>query len=348
MRHYDTVQALRAVAALAVVYGHAVSCYATYAGMSLPITGLAGSAGVDLFFVISGFIMAFTTHLYTNGQADAASFVRRRVIRVVPLYWLYTTLFLALYWVTPSSFRTFTTDLPHILGSYLFVPYPRPDGLVDAPVVFVGWTLNLEMVFYLVFAAGLCFRSKAFVVTLLACLGGLGIAFEPQEWWKQWLAHPLYLEFLYGMGVAWAVSRGFATSRRNAWLLIALGFGGFALVYNIGPAVRLAWGPCAMLIVLGAVALEQAVPKFFRLLGDASYSIYLTHIFTLPVVLRILAPAIDNAYAAIVAGIACAGLLGVLAYVVVEKPMLRHLHRIFPGARRSTPQPGAPSVLQSP
>jgi exopolysaccharide production protein ExoZ len=347
MRRYDTLQALRAVAALAVVYGHAVSCYATYAGKSLPVSGLAGSAGVDLFFVISGFIMAFTTRLFTTGQADAASFIRRRVIRVVPLYWLYTTLFLVLYGLTPSSFRTFTTDVPHILGSYFFVPYPRPDGLVDAPVVFVGWTLNFEMVFYLSFAAGLYFRSKAFVVTLLACLGGLGVVFGPQEWWKQWLAHPLYLEFLYGMGVAWAVSRGFAASRLKAWLFIALGLAAFALAYNTDPSARLAWGPCAMLIVLGAIALDQSVPKLVRLLGDASYSIYLSHIFTIPAVLRVLAPGIDNAYAGILVGTACACLCGVLGYFALERPLLRYLHRVFPGARRSAVQSETPAVLQS-
>ena len=110
-----------------------------------------GGAGVDIFFVISGFIMVYTT---MDREITPWSFMADRIARIVPAYWAATlgVFFLAL--VAPSLLQTSHMQWGELFKSLVFVPFRKANGLVQ-PVLFVGWTLNYEMFFYLMFAAGL-------------------------------------------------------------------------------------------------------------------------------------------------------------------------------------------------
>jgi len=186
----DSIQVLRAVAAIGVVFTHAITRLSTsFPGASehALFTGLGGQltvgdAGVDLFFVISGFIML---HVHRNdfGRPGAPlRFMLRRILRIVPIYWLLTTLALVFLIFAPQLFTTHYRGiyLPWIVGSYLFLPIAPPDWNAT-PVVGVGWTLNYEMFFYAVFAGALLLPRRLGLQLIFVCFGilvGLGILWK--------------------------------------------------------------------------------------------------------------------------------------------------------------------------
>ena len=176
----EGIQILRAVAALMVVLHHArLSVPGSDAWPSF------GAAGVDIFFVISGFVMAYTTSIVSSRPvaevastgllAKAGKFLRKRVVRVVPLYWL------ALLW-------TSRRDLMHahigtdLVKDFLFLPHPNNvfhSWL--APTLQQGWTLNYEAFFYILFAVAILFgaaRNRVVLSTL--GLHGDGICLDPK------------------------------------------------------------------------------------------------------------------------------------------------------------------------
>ena len=166
------IQCLRAVAALLVVFLHAVECQEKYGRGTLPwVATLNTSFGVDIFFVISGLIMVLVTDGRMNGLSGAAVFLRKRLIRIVPPYWFYTTVIVATALLVPQAFDRFRIDVLHVVQSYLFLPAPNPAGQV-LPVLIVGWTLCYEMYFYLVLAALLLFPPRLVLPALTFFFGG--------------------------------------------------------------------------------------------------------------------------------------------------------------------------------
>ena len=133
------VQVLRAFAALLVIFVHLDQLLSR---LGVP---LFGGAGIDIFFVISGFIMVYTT---MDREITPWSFMADRIARIVPAYWAATlgVFFLAL--VAPSLLQTSHMQWDELFKSLVFVPFRKATGLVQ-PVLFVGWTLNYEMFFYL-------------------------------------------------------------------------------------------------------------------------------------------------------------------------------------------------------
>lgn len=133
----------------------------------MPTATVAGLAtfGVQLFFVISGFVMVYATEPLFGTRRGPFVFLERRIVRIVPLYWVVTTFYLALTLV----FAKFDKGYPasFVVASYLFIPLARPDGTIE-PLVGQGWSLNYEMLFYAVFALTVIHsrRVSAIVVTV--------------------------------------------------------------------------------------------------------------------------------------------------------------------------------------
>ena len=154
-RSLQGLQVLRAVAALGVVFHH----LPIFLEGKLGLTGvvpplLLGAAGVDLFFVISGFIMVYSSEPLFGRPHAPRVFLLRRLSRIVPLYWAATSFLLGYLLLVGVAFVRVNLPWDVILTSYAFIPFPRRDGLM-MPVLNVGWTLNYEMFFYLVFAAAI-------------------------------------------------------------------------------------------------------------------------------------------------------------------------------------------------
>lgn len=326
---------------------------------------LLGAAGVDVFFVISGFIMWHTTHGRTMGGGD---FMLRRLIRVVPLYWVLTAVYVVLLLAAPAVFRSSRFELDHVLASFAFIPYPHPVMPYVAPVIIPGWTLIYEMAFYVLFAVGLMLSGRssarfAFVglVILLAATTGLLVDTTPAA---GFLLSAITLEFLFGMAIAALVGRIDEGAPATRWGLPLLLLG---LALLVGPAFFVThethvqrvvlWGIPAALIVLGAVLAEKARPRKFAasllFVGAASYAIYLSHPFGLAGTRAVWtklglpsdsAPALA-AYATVTLG--CVILGGAVCYLVLEKPLAIWL-RARTGALRGHDPAATPSAVAAP
>lgn len=283
-----SIQYLRGLAAAMVVLFHSASIVSGYA--QVPQILLSSAGGVDIFFVISGFIMWHSTAHFETTPAD---FLRKRFARIAPFYWLMTLVICATPFISGTLARGLVLDVRHTLASFAFIPWhsQRDDSGIFFPVYTPGWTLNFEMSFYLFFAACLCIadRRRRFLASV-AALGAIvliGLA-APEKSAAAWAMSPILLEFAGGICIGvWAGKQGKLSAPLAAMMMIA----GFLAMSStpetefVGAGRVIHWGIPACFMVLGAVELERhkLVPRWHALLvaGDASYSLYLTHLFVI-------------------------------------------------------------------
>lgn len=344
------IQALRAVAAFMVVCVH-LQVLAMMGGAPIGLT-YPGNAGVDLFFVISGFIMVFTTGRKPQGPV---AFFASRVRRIAPLYWSMTLAVFLVAWLAPRLIQNTPSDLERLAASLLFVPMQRIDGSMQ-PVVFVGWTLNFEMAFYALFALGLLApRRRAGVLTTVGALAlavAWGWAARPSSPMLGFYTRPMVLEFGLGMllGLAWPRLN---PPERLVWPLAAAAAVAFAVMLaapSLWPEVdRLfVFGLPATVIVAAGLALERrgraARWRWLQALGAASYAVYLSHFFvTQAVILLARKAGLHGPWEA--AGAAAVALLGVavvglVLHRTVEQGADRLIGRLL--SARAAPSPEAP------
>jgi peptidoglycan/LPS O-acetylase OafA/YrhL len=352
----SNIQVLRCFAALAVVWHHLQT--RLHLELGAPAMGFAGRAGVDVFFVISGFIMFHTTR---NGDRTVFQFWTDRVIRIAPMYWLATGAIVALFWLNlhPNGVRAISGA--DIIANMLFLPNYRADG--DAyPILDVGWTLNYEMYFYFLFGLTFFLRSQVAALVAMtvwfAATGLVGIFGPPLPHALDFYFEPITLEFAAGGLLALLYrcelpATAESAARQLGWALLVGGIVamlGDALFWgeyvNWNPALRtLAFGGPAVMIVAGALLLERAGmvwrSRMLLLLGAASYSIYLVHQIALqytiaPVAALWAAP--DTAGLVIIGIIAfsLAALAGVATHLWLEKPATAWLHGIARRRRASS------------
>lgn len=298
-----------------------------------------GAFGVDVFFIISGFVMVHASRHLFGDVRNGPGFMMRRIGRVAPFYWLVSTCLLAVtlaVWIrdgVPNGAAAW------VFGSYLFLPVVNPAGL-PLPILGVGWTLIYEMWFYVVFACrlGSSARRAAAVITILFVGFVLLRGSIPLPFALDFLFNPLILEFAAGMWLALIYGHGLRLPRRAcfaaAGIAAAVGLGIGHLVY--GPLIAYRayiWGPLAFVIVAG-LALAHP-PKTMRMtplrnaaavMGDASYAIYLTHMpafWLLQVITR------EEVFSGLRHGAIYTPLLifgaagvGVAAHFIVERPLL--------------------------
>jgi peptidoglycan/LPS O-acetylase OafA/YrhL len=338
-RPVASIQMLRAVAALGVVALHIGHEGATRLGLCNPLPGFSlGAAGVDLFFVISGFIMVYASDALFARAGAPAYFFTRRLARIVPLYWAATAAAVVCFVLFRYAGALEQLTWQMLAASLAFLPWPRADGLM-LPVHLLGWTLDYEMFFYLVFALALTLtrRNAVFAVTaLFLALAVAGRVFALPQPFAFW-CDPVILEFCFGMLIALAWREGARLPRGAAALLVIAGFAAFALGTMTGGWPRLVlWGVPAAAIVAGAVLAGPreggAITRVFVFLGDASYSIYLVHwlailaLTGLVAYLRLDIAAAPWAYVAAHALFALAA--SVAVYLAFERPVTRALQRV--------------------
>src|SRR4051794_18560267 len=167
-----------------------------------PLWGVPWSMGVDLFFIISGFIMVWLTKEQFGKPDVAPRYLLRRIIRVVPPYWFFTGVMIVVVLLSSGRARNTTIGLQQIATSFAFVPWPRHDGTFS-PILSQGWTLNYEIFFYVCFAVALTVRSG--LVWLVGAFGAFALVhpFVPESWFVlKFLSDPIILEFVGGIGLA--------------------------------------------------------------------------------------------------------------------------------------------------
>ena len=335
------IQLLRFAAAMLVVAMHITQAHSIY------ITGAgggnyweSGSAGVDIFFVISGFVMGITTANLPKTQQSRFSaawvFIKRRFMRIAPLYWFYTLLKVCLLLTLPSLAMKSSIDSGHLAASLLFLPAVSPWNAVE-PLLPVGWTLNFEMLFYAVFAVAIALGAPRIRFCLLVfLLLFLASQHLPASVSLRFYARSIVFEFILGV----CISHAYVHFRRGppgVGLLLFLAGGAFIFAVGWGPETdRLtSWGFGAALAVLGIVWLEpwtarRHLTKRLAFFGDASYSIYLSHTFVVPAGVMLLRKVgISGAVPIMLAVSLTVVMTGCLAYVLIERPMTNFLKRAF-------------------
>lgn len=305
------LQALRAVAATMIVVLHAEELVLNHsAAHSLPFSPfryLPLGVGVDLFFVISGFVIVFASRKLFSAPGGRLEFMRRRLIRIVPLYWTALTLrILVLAAGVMLGAKTFPS-WEAIAASYLFIPFDAMGfgPQYPFPVLDLGWTLNYEMFFYFLFALFIVFRRETAVLAVASCLlGGVVLAtiFPPDSVALHFWFRPITLEFAMGAIIALLLMRGVVLGRATRITMIAAGL----LIWLVpvswfadmsGPGFytlpRLAiWGVGAVLIVAAAVmgptTFRSVWSRTLVALGDSSYALYLLHPFVFVLIKAVL------------------------------------------------------------
>ena len=276
-----SVQYLRGLASLLVLLHHASWKAEQYLGHSIDWFSF-GAAGVDLFFLISGFVMCHAT----NGKdVSFIRFMQARALRILPLYWLLTSLALAVFIVMPERVNSSGGETS-VFHSFTLLPVEGKYLIQN------GWTLSYEFYFYLLFSLGLLLgRSQRLVIpaVVLFTLGSLDFVFSWQGVWPEFLFSQLLIEFLLGMIVYQFYAKRVLPGRFGGLALIFTG--SLLLVgldrYEVSEARLFASGLPALLIFIGALSLERisdykrGYAKVLHRLGDSSYSLYLIHPFTL-------------------------------------------------------------------
>jgi peptidoglycan/LPS O-acetylase OafA/YrhL len=302
-----------------------------------------GVTGVDIFFVISGFVMMISTTPLLHSPNPARTFFARRVERLAPMYWLATTAKVLALLAAPTLAVVGLGRWWHVLASYLFFPTRSPVGAYGS-ILAVGWTLIFEMFFYILFAIVLATRLRrlpALAPVLILMAFGWTIPFVARHGTLHFYTNTMQLEFLYGMALAACIPFVRKIPAPLAMLLAIAGF--LPLLLWHSPAMILwggiLWGIPALAVVTAAVALESPfgprTPKWLLEIGDASYSIYLVHGFVVPVVCILFArygsrgPYILPL--ALIVSIIVATLAGDLVYRLIERPIMQQ----FKGRRRA-------------
>ncbi len=275
--HFNSIQALRGIAALFVVLEHVrfLNC---------------GAFGVDIFFCISGFMIMYTTHESTE------YFLRKRLIRILPLYYIMTIGTFSLLLLFPSMFEQTKADPIFLVKSLLFIPFDIGNGVLQ-PLLRIGWTVNCEMFFYLLFLISFHISHKYRGLICSIILGGIAILaqllpvnFAPLTFYGD----PVMLEFILGIlcyYAAWGIYNLYQKKPMPRFLLpfsLLLFVGLFAaLVINkqttniLGFRRPLLWGTAGMVLVLCAfvIGLFLTMPRMLVALGNISFSLYLMHYY---------------------------------------------------------------------
>ena len=343
-----SIQIMRGVAATLVVIFHIGTQFGSIFAPVVLEVAHALQAGVDIFFIISGFIM---WHIYVLKKPTPGSFILSRLIRIVPLYWFATTLVLLLSLAVPNLRENEPIEVFHLLGSYLFLPIPRQSNGELWPIILQGWTLNYEMLFYAIFAFAIVFRPviSLLVVTLSFLLIHALTLVLPVTAQHEFYGSSILFEFLLGIALAHAYNKGVRFSRSVGFAILITGVLILALSIFFADLPRFfKWGIASLMVVAGLV-LQPGFPKsksvtLIARIGDASYSIYLFHFilvyYTYAVFERVpgaFGSSLGTAFAAAVSflGILILSLLtGYFMFRFFELPVTRYLRRLLLTAPR--------------
>lgn len=324
------IQILRAIAACYVVFFHAAMKLDTET-----IFSFYGQSGVDLFFIISGFVITYTT-TYSTHPPSALSFIKKRIFRIIPLYWTLTIWLSATLLLAPDLFLSYSFSLRSLIDSLLFLPQD------SKPVLPTGWTLNYEMYFYITFAIFILIsKHPSLWVTSALCLCSLiGLTTNIQSIYSAFLTSELLIEFCFGV----VICHGHARLKNiSSVYLIGLVIIGASLFYLLREETRLfsfgiPWACWFTASVFASPLLRKQHWLIF--LGDASYSIYLVHVISIDAIHKgfklIGIPFTQHGYMCLLTYTALSILTGCILYLTYERPVHRWLRKLESGTGKSS------------
>ncbi|MEM5547758.1 acyltransferase [Pseudoalteromonas fuliginea] len=285
----QSLQILRALAAWLVVYHHYMQIFHNFNSSSLigDFFSSRGGFGVDLFFVLSGFMMYLAA---SRPSADGWSFFIKRLFRVFPTYWFFTFIIIIAVALMPNTFIYNQYTAYTLIQSLFFIPHESASGLGVYPVLTVGWTLNYEVLFYSILAVCLAaFKRKGIYICCALILLFPIVFYSFDNVTMSVIKNPKMWQFVFGMAIGYIFLKYkiieiqlFKTG------LISLIAGGIILSGILGYGL-IHTTISASLIVIGFILInnlfneKNLLTQFLIKLGDYSYSTYLAHILVLGV-----------------------------------------------------------------
>jgi len=320
---YISVQYLRAIAALMVVLTHLSFKLEVYSSNFLDYFTI-GNYGVDLFFIISGFIMC---HSVADKNITFTGFMKARVQRIFPLYWILTLLALVIFIIKPSLVNSSGGETS-LFSSFTLIPTG------NKLLINNGWTLSFEFLFYFVFAICLSFSKhyrlfSSVILFIMALIGSFFSFTNPQ---LTFITSPLLLEFIMGI-IAYKVIVGGKLKQSVSYFFLLVAIVLLILLNHYGPVENpfgrtLYAGIPMFFLFIGFVSLEgklKSKNELFYMIGMSSYSLYLIHPFVLSgvnVVFRKVGLVEFSFFYALTMLIASV-VVGLLCFYFVEKPISR-------------------------
>lgn len=308
----QAIETLRFIAAMLVVCVH--------------IPALAfGAYGVDIFFIISGIVMMMCT------ETSSDKFFLRRIIRIAPIYYIFTLLVFLIAVLVPTWLNNTTANPVHLIKSLLFVPFDK-NGVGHTPVLFLGWTLNFEMYFYLLFAIALKLSHKyrgeitsVFIVTIWFLTSFVS------EYPLMAYNNSVVIEFIMGMALYHVL---FAKRYGQAMLCMALIGLSVVLSPDLLQERGIKYGlPCLVFVAIFLWLLkDKPMPKWSVMLGGASYALYLTHPYIIQAFDKVFGWFDKGAayqVSATILSVILVNLLAVAIFYWLEKPIQRYLRQKF-------------------
>tara|TARA_B100000989_G_C19512468_1_gene459835 strand:- start:1081 stop:2043 length:963 start_codon:yes stop_codon:yes gene_type:complete len=252
----------------------------------LPDFFYTGTLGVDIFFILSGYVMALITHKASPGYLTVRSFIIKRGLRIYPIYWLYTSLVLLIYAINPNIVNSSYTENPSILRSFLLLPD------FSAPWLNVGWTLVYEIYFYFLISILLFFKLKIrnyfllfYFIFLIFYNFNYYYSLNPNNPFKEYYLSPLVCEFILGY---WLFFKQYNknTSVNSAGLFLSLTFmitSSYWIDIDSNFKRLIIFGFPSLMFVYCFMSIfsEKRNFNFFKTLGDISFSTYLSHVLVL-------------------------------------------------------------------
>lgn len=322
---YNSLQYVRAYAALLVLYFHAVLLVnKNYEGLVVPVMG---SSGVALFFVLSGILMVIVR---AHNTMRPFHFLLKRMVRIVPLYWSVTIFYVLVYYFLPEVMNSVQITSATLIKSLFFIPYENPalEGEVY-PIVIPGWTLNFEVVFYLVFAIAMYFSGFMRLVVLLGALFLVYfVSYFIADSVLSFYSHPYFFCFLSGVLLGFLSDR--LTEINKPLSIFMLVFSVMFFVVSLILENMLLDVLSASLLVFSMFVYERGAGRLFRnrflaITGDSSYSLYLTHGMVLAVIMKICILLNLPWYVCLLLCLVVSWVVGLMVYNLYE----RHLTKYF-------------------
>jgi exopolysaccharide production protein ExoZ len=333
----DSLQAMRGFAATCVMFFHGTQIIQRETGYTyLHNIFMGGFMGVDIFFVLSGFIIFYTSR---PESFDAGTFLKRRFVRVYPIYWLVTIGLIVIYLMSPSPGQEYKSSFTVILNSFTLFPQKQY-------VLGVAWTLTYEIIFYLVFALTCSISIKIFYYTFFAwgivILATYFLNIQSSVPALNALINPVILNFSFGCILVylykkhrtfrywqWVATAGIILLA-GAWLLYYVVVNNDKTAFTSGISRVYLFGIPSAGLIFGLLYFNQPIPKLLVTIGDASYSLYLIHGSVLSLLIRValkahLAKGISNfAGSTLLFGVTIG--VSIAFYRFLEKPMLKRMN----------------------
>jgi exopolysaccharide production protein ExoZ len=339
-KQLNLIQASRALVPLFVLLLHAKAFMHVYFHYDfLNLSNVERSGGVYYFFALSGFMVYYIYKKDLGNHESIKNFLINRAIRIYPLYWILTLIILPVYFILPSLGDGNERDFSHIVASLLLIP----DG--QQPILSVAWSLGHTMFFYIMFTFAF-YKNKVLSLVIPICWGVLSYAFSINVITStnnlvNFFFNFNNLIFLSGIACAYAITR-ITLSRYIAGLFIFIGLIGFPLAWvndqyaYVDIDLHIVTTISSILLILGLsyidIKKDIKIPRFAKFLGDASFSIYLTHFTSMSAISIILSSTsalhIPNFLTAVLL-IIFSIIIGCFVYILLEKPLNKKLKALF-------------------